>query len=100
MRRFLLTAAATVAALVLAVPAAQASTTKYEFHDVTFSNGEQGTIYATAKTMNKKPDNIACTYHSSDHQALGYYLEFVEPAPTSAAAVRDFCIAHFDERHQ
>lgn len=100
MRRLLTLAAAVAFALAISVPAAQAQATKYEFHDVTFSNGQTGTIYASTKTMKKKPDNVSCGYQTEDYQFLGYYFEFVEPAPTDAASVREFCLAHFDERQQ
>lgn len=98
MRRPVTLVAAAAAALVLAAPAAEASTTKFEFHDVTFSDGQTGTIYASVKSMNKKPDNVYCGYQTSSHQSLGYYLEFLEPAPATAQEVRDFCLAHFDDR--
>lgn len=99
MRRPLIAAATACAALVLAAPTAHAST-KYEFHDVTFSDGQTGTIYASIKTMKKKPDNVYCGYQDSDHESLGYYLEFVEPAPTSPETVRNFCLEHYGARVQ
>lgn len=91
--------AAAAAALVLATPAAaQAATTKFEFHNVTFSDGQTGTIYASTKTNPNKVDNVFCDYATSEGQSLGQYEEFVEPAPSNAQDVRDFCLAHFDER--
>lgn len=50
--------------------------------------------------MKKKPDNVYCGYQTSDHESLGYYFEFLEPTPAEAAEVRDFCLAHFDDRWQ
>lgn len=101
MRRFLTLVTSAAAAVVLAAPMAHASTTKFEFHDVELSAEVQdATIYATVKTMKKKPDNVYCGYATNDWQPLGYYLEFVEPAPTEADNVRAFCVMNFDDRWQ
>lgn len=100
MRRTLYALAGAVAAFALAVPSAQAATTKFEFEDVTFPNGETGIIYATVKEMNKKPDNVYCGYQTSDYQDLGYYLEFLDDAPDTAEGVLEFCLANFDDRVQ
>lgn len=99
MRRPLTIAAAGAAALLLAAPAAQASTTKYTFEDVTFPNGQTGTIHASTKIMKKKPDNVYCNYQTADWENLGSYLDFVEPAPTDPQGVLRFCLDNFDERH-
>ncbi|MGH3099170.1 MAG: hypothetical protein ACRDMV_24565 [Streptosporangiales bacterium] len=100
MRRLLTAAAAAGAAIILTAPAAQASTTKFEFDNVTFPDGRTGTVYASTKTMDKKPDNVYCGYQSSDFQPLGHYLEFLEPAPSDAQAVENLCLAHFDDRQE
>lgn len=99
MRRFLTLTTAAAAAIVLAAPMAQASTTKYEFHDVQLSEEFQHpTTQASVKTMKKKPDNIYCRYQTSDWQPLGYYLEFVDDA--AKYDVEEFCIDHFEDRWQ
>lgn len=98
MRRTVTAVAGAAAAVALAVPSAHAATVKFEFDDVTFPDGRAGTIYASVKEMNKKDDNVYCQYQSSDHEYLGYYLEFVGDAPSDAASVLEFCLANYDMR--
>ena len=98
MRRMLLLAATVLCAVGLAIPTAHASTVKFEFENVTFPDGTTGFIYASVKTHKSKSDSVTCTYQSSDRQSLGYYLEFVEPAPSDPDAVLDICLESFDER--
>lgn len=98
MRRTLYGLAGAAAALALAVPSAQAATTKFTFEDVTFPDGQTGFIYASTKEMNKKPDNVYCGYQTSDYQDLGYYLEFLDDAPDAAEDVLAFCVANYEDR--
>lgn len=96
--RLTVSAVATTAAVALVTPAAQAQTTKFTFEGVTLSDEQTGTIYASTKTMEKKPDYVYCQYQSEDFTYLGYYDEFVEPAPQQPAEVLAFCQANFDSR--
>ena len=98
MRRTLTSLAGTATVVALAIPVANAATTKFEFEDVTFPDGQTGTIYASVKDMKNKDDNVYCQYQSSEHEHLGYYLEFVESAPTDANAVLQFCLDNYDWR--
>lgn len=98
MLRSITVAAGCAAALVLAAPGAHASATKYKFEDATFPDGQTGTIHASTKTMDNKPDFVYCGYMSSSFQSLGYYDEFVEPAPSTAEAVEQFCLSHYNDR--
>jgi hypothetical protein len=67
-------------------------------NDVTYPDRTTGEIEATVKDTNKN-DLTTCSYFSDDYQAsLGYYSDevvFADPA-----AVLEFCLDNFDERHQ
>lgn len=98
MRRTLYALAGATAAMAMVIPSAQAATTKFNFEDVTFPDGQTGFIHASTKEMKKKPDNVYCGYQTSDYQDLGYYLEFVDDAPDTPEGVLEFCLANFDNR--
>lgn len=97
MRRILMVAGTVLFAFGLAAPA-HASSEKFTFEDVTFPDGTTGIIYANVKTHKSKSDSVTCAYQTSDHQSLGYYLEFVEPAPSDEGGVLQICLESFDER--
>lgn len=92
------TAAAFLTAVTLA-PAAHAAD-KFEFADVTFSDGTTGMVQASTNVMKKKPDHVYCYFASPDWQPRGYYGAFIEPAPSSPEDVLAFCLANFDQRWQ
>ena len=73
---------------------------KFSFTDVTLPDGQRGEIAASVKVLKNKADSVNCSHYSDDFQAsLGYYFDFVEPAPLDAGAVLDFCLDNYDERH-
>ena len=53
-RRTLTSLAGAATAVALAIPVANAAKTKFEFEDVTFPDGQTGTIYASVKDMKSK----------------------------------------------
>lgn len=83
----------------LALPAL-APVEKFSFNDVVLPDGQVGEIEAGVKTMPNKDDSINCAYYSDDYRdSLGYYFDFVEPAPLHPDVVRQFCLDNFDERN-
>jgi hypothetical protein len=95
MRSLAILVLAVVLALALAASAA-ARVTKYTFDNVTFSDGTTGTIYAGVKVTNRST-LTSCGYHSSSGASLGYYADSF--ASDDPAAVEQFCLDNFDERH-
>jgi hypothetical protein len=96
----LITIVCTVVLLVgtLALPA-YAPVEKFSFDDVTLPDGQIGEIEASVKVLKNKDDSINCSYYTDDYrESLGYYFDFVEPAPLDSQSVLDFCLDNFDER--
>ena len=91
---------AIVATLVITA-AAQAKATKFTFNDVTYPNGTTGEITASVENTNKS-HVWYCGYFGDDFQeSLGYYEQFSDTQiEADAAAVEQFCLAHFDQREQ
>lgn len=82
----------------LALPA-YAPKEKFTFNDVELPNGQIGEIEADVKLHKNKDDSVTCTYFTDDYrESLGYYFQFIEPAPLDPDAVREFCLDNFDER--
>jgi hypothetical protein len=99
------TVAAALGALVLGAslalaPTAWAANTKMSFNDVVLPDGQIGEIEASARIMRNKSDSITCAYFTDDYkESLGYYFNFVEPAPTDADGLLALCLARFDFRN-
>lgn len=84
--------------MLLALPAF-APVEKFTFNDVTLPDGQTGEIEASVKILTNKDDSVNCSYFTDDYQeSLGYYFDFVQPAPLDAASVLEFCLDNFDER--
>lgn len=99
MRRIATIALTAALALALSAPGANAAE-KFTFADVELPDGQTGEIEASVKTHKHKDDSVYCGYFTDDYQdSLGYSFTVVEPAPTEADAVREFCLDAFDERH-
>lgn len=99
MRKLAITVGLVVALVgALALPA-YAPKEKHTFNDVQLTDELTGEIEASVKIQKNKDDSIACSYFTDDYEeSLGYYLEFVEPAPLDAESVLEFCLEHFDDR--
>lgn len=83
----------------LALPAL-APVEKFSFNDVTLPDGQVGEIEAGVKTHPNKDDSINCSYYTDDYRdSLGYYFDFVEPAPHDPDVVLQFCLDNYDERN-
>lgn len=99
MRKLALTVGLVIALVgALALPA-YAPNEKYTFNDVQLTDELTGEIEASVKIQKNKDDSITCSYFTDDYEeSLGYYFEFVEPAPLDAETVKQFCLDHFDDR--
>jgi hypothetical protein len=73
------------------------SVVKFSFPDVTYPNGQVGTIRAGVKTT-KKSNVTVCDYFSDPNdQYLGQFQDGTF-ASDNATEVLNFCLEHFDER--
>ncbi len=68
---------------------------KFTFSEERFSNGAQGTIYASIKIMNNGEANV-CDYESTDGQFLGMYQDtnmlFPRYDSVDAGTVENYCL--------
>jgi hypothetical protein len=70
---------------------------KFEFDNVTFSDGTIGIIHAGSKLTSQGDQFTNCTYDTTDFAFLGQFGSDAF-ASTDADAVRDFCLEHFADR--
>jgi hypothetical protein len=102
MRRFFVAAlvgAATLSAALVAAPTASAAVTKITFNDVVLPDGRIGEITANTKASRNREDSYYCGYFTDNFQeSLGYYFNFLEPAPASDEELLALCLARFDRR--
>ncbi len=99
MRRLVMTMAMVITLVVAVALPAFAPVEKFTFNDVLLPDGQTGEIEAAVKVLKDKDDSINCSYFTDDYvESLGYYFDFVEPAPLDPDAVLEFCLGNFDER--
>lgn len=71
---------------------------KFEFDQVTFSDGTTGIIYASSKLNNQGDEFTNCEYDTTDFAVLGQFGSDAF-ASADAATVRTFCLEHFADRN-
>jgi hypothetical protein len=98
MRKVAALAAASACTLAFAASAlGAAANAKFTFENVTFPNGTIGTIQAGSKTTGNGSTFTNCGFYDSAGKYLGQF-QSATFASDDAAAVRQFCLANFDNR--
>lgn len=76
---------------------------KFTFTGETFSDGTQGTIYASIKITKNGEVNV-CEYQDTMGQYLGMYQDtamlFPDNNSVDGGTVEDYCLANFGSRTQ
>lgn len=99
MRKLAITSGLVIALVATLALPAFAPVEKFTFNDVLLPNDEVGEIEASVKVHRNKDDSVNCSYFADDYaESLGYYFDFVEPAPLDPDAVLEFCLDNFSER--
>ena len=83
--------------LAFASTAANAAVTKLTFTNVTFSDGQTGTIHASVKTT-KSGTVTLCDYSTNPNDQSAGQFQGTDNTATDGAAVQAYCLAHFAER--
>ena len=84
--------------ILLVCSVAIAAVSKFTFENVTFSDGNVGTIRAGVKTTKNGSVTVCGYFAEPNDQYLGQFEG--DNAETNPAFVRDYCLAHYADRAQ
>lgn len=85
---------------VFVVGSAQAANVfKFTFPDVAYPDGSLGTLRASVKLV-KRDSVTVCGYFADPNDSFLGQFEGTDNRSADASVVLEYCLAHFNERHQ